>query len=220
MSYSILVVEDDLDIQELIQEFLQSQDYEVAVASDGLEGIRMFQEKPYDLVILDVMLPNLDGHSVCKMIRNKSQVPIIMLTALGEEPDQIKGFELGVDDYISKPFSFNVLIKRVEAVLRRAHQAQPSRQLHYKELKLDADGYTVTLHQQKMDLTTKEFEILHALLRNRGKVLSREALLNQVWGYDFYGDPRVVDTHIKNLRKKLGVPYIQTVKGIGYKIGE
>lgn len=220
MAYSILVIEDDLDIQELIREFLRSQDYEVSVANDGVEGIRLFQEKAFDLVMLDVMMPNLDGYSVLRMIRNKSQVPVIMLTALGEEPDQIKGFDLGVDDYITKPFSFNLLIKRVEAVLRRANRAQPPHQLQYKELRLDAEGYTVTLDHQKMELTTKEFEILHALLRNQGKVLSREALLNQVWGYDFYGDPRVVDTHIKNLRKKLGVPYIQTVKGIGYKIGE
>ncbi|KPC76759.1 transcriptional regulator [Thermoactinomyces vulgaris] len=220
MSYSILVIEDDLDIQELIQEFLLSQAYDVTVASDGLEGIRIFKEKPVDLVILDVMLPQLDGHSVCKMIRDQSNVPIIMLTALGEETDQLKGFELGVDDYVSKPFSFNVLIKRVEAVLRRTHRTEPSQRLSYNGLVLDTEGHTVTVGSKKPDLTAKEFDILHALLRNRGKVLSRDMLLNQVWGIDFYGDPRVVDTHIKNLRKKLGSSYIQTVKGIGYKIGD
>ncbi|SFJ06259.1 response regulator transcription factor [Thermoflavimicrobium dichotomicum] len=218
MRYRILVIEDDLDIQELIKEFLMSQDYEVDVASDGAEGIRLFKQTRYDLVILDVMLPNIDGHHVCKIIRNQSSTPIIMLTALGEEADQVKGFELGVDDYITKPFSFHVLIKRVEAVLRRAYPSRTSRILQFKEITLDCDGYTVSVDGEKIDLTTKEFEILYTFLENQGKVLSREVLLDKVWGFDYYGDVRVVDTHIKNLRKKLKVPYIRTVKGIGYKL--
>ncbi|MEH7355152.1 response regulator transcription factor [Neobacillus drentensis] len=218
MNQRILVIEDDLDIQELIREFLVSQDYEVDTAQDGLEGIGMFQNGHYDLAILDVMLPNMDGYSICKIIRNKSLVPIIMLTALGEEKDQVKGFELGVDDYITKPFSFNVFIKRVEALLRRSHSPLSlSRVIRVKEMVVDLDGYKVSVNGEEVELTTKEFEILAVLLENNGKVLTRESLLDKAWGYDFYGDTRVVDTHIKNLRKKLGVPYIKTLKGVGYK---
>jgi two-component system, OmpR family, response regulator VanR len=218
MRYKILVIEDDLDIQELIKEFLITQDVEVDVASDGLEGIQLFQQSSYDLVILDVMLPNMDGHHVCKMIRKQSSVPIIMLTALGEEKDQMKGFDLGVDDYITKPFSFNILIRRVEAVLRRAYHSPRKRVLQFQEILVDVDGCTVHVGEEKVELTAKEFEILCALLENKGKVMRREALLDKVWGFDYYGDSRVVDTHIKNLRKKLQVPYIKTVKGMGYKL--
>ncbi|WHY79445.1 response regulator transcription factor [Neobacillus sp. WH10] len=219
MNQRILVIEDDLDIQELIREFLISQDYEVNTAQDGIEGIQMFQNGHYDLCILDVMLPNMDGYSICKIIRNKSLVPIIMLTALGEEKDQVKGFELGVDDYITKPFSFNVFIKRVEALLRRTHSSlSPSRMIQLKEMMVDLEGYKVSVNGEEVELTTKEFEILAVLLENNGKVLTRENLLDKAWGYDFYGETRVVDTHIKNLRKKLGIPYIKTLKGIGYKL--
>ncbi|RAL24153.1 response regulator transcription factor [Thermoflavimicrobium daqui] len=217
MCYKILVIEDDLDIQELIQEFLTTQNMSVDVASDGIEGIQLFQRSSYDLVILDVMLPNMDGYHVCQIIRNKSSVPIIMLTALGEEKDQIKGFDLGVDDYITKPFSFHILIKRVEAVLRRTCSS-PAHILKFKEIHIDIEAYTVHVNEEKIDLTAKEFEILSTLIENQGKVVTREILLDKVWGFDFYGDSRVVDTHIKNLRKKLKVPYIKTVKGMGYKL--
>ncbi len=215
MDYKILVVEDDQDIQELIKEFLKAQNYQVDTAADGVLGISLFQKHDYDLVILDVMLPNLDGHSVCKMIRNKSSVPIIMLTALGEEKDHVKGFELGVDDYITKPFSFTIFMKRVEAVLRRTYGEGSSRLQKCKEVVANYDSYTVTVNELPIDLTTKEFEILYILMENRGRVLTREMILDKAWGYDYFGDLRVVDTHIKNLRKKLGITYIKTIKGIG-----
>ena len=219
MSYHILVIEDDVDIQELIREFLTVQDYCVDVAGDGKEGIQKFMETNPDLLILDIMLPEMDGYQVLKTIRKKSDIPVIMLTALDEEADQLKGFELGIDDYITKPFSFHILIKRVQAVLRRTYHAKErTRKLKLHEITLDLDGYAVYVQEHKKHLTTKEFEILQTLMENRGKVCSRELLLNKIWGFDYYGDPRVVDTHIKNLRKKLGVPYIQTVKGVGYKL--
>ncbi|MFD0711789.1 response regulator transcription factor [Paenibacillus sp. GCM10027626] len=216
----ILVIEDDFDIQELIKEFLSANNYRVDVADDGLVGIRLFQDFEYDLVILDVMLPKLNGYQACKMIRNLSpSVPIIMLTALADENDEIKGFDLGIDDYITKPFSYNILIKRVEASLRRVN-VNKSDVLRFKEIALDKNGYTVLVCNEKIDLTTKEFEILRFLLENNGRVVTREALLDQAWGLEYLGDDRIVDTHIKNLRKKIGVPYIKTVKGIGYKFDE
>lgn len=216
----ILVIEDDFDIQELIKEFLSAQNYNVDVADDGLNGIRQFQDHEYDLILLDVMLPKMDGYQVCKMIRNESpSVPIIMLTALADEYDEIKGFDLGIDDYITKPFSFNILIKRVEAALRRAN-VNESDVIRFKEVALDRNGYTVVVGSEKIELTTKEFEILRSLLDNNGRVVTREALLDQAWGLEYLGDDRIVDTHIKNLRKKIGVPYIKTVKGIGYKFDE
>lgn len=220
MDFKILVVEDDKDIQELIQEFLKAQNYEVDTADDGVQGVSLFQKNTYDLVLLDVMLPNLDGYSACKMIRNRSNVPIIMLTALGEEKDHIKGFELGVDDYITKPFSFSIFIKRVEAVLRRTYGESSSSLQKFKEVSANYDSYTATVNGQSIELTTKEFEILYLLMENKGKVLSREIILDKAWGYDYFGDSRVVDTHIKNLRKKLDVTYIKTIKGIGYKFDE
>ena len=216
--YKILVVEDDIDIQELIKEFLVSQEYEVDVASDGMEGMSMYNANEYNLVILDVMLPNIDGYSLCKMIRGKSDVPIIMLTALEDEKDEVKGFELGVDDYITKPFSFNILIKRVEAVLRRYNKVDNLNILKFEEIYMDVDSYKVYVDEDEVELTTKEFEILKMLLENRGKVLSREIMLDKLWGYEYYGDARVIDTHIKNIRQKMGIQYIKTVKGIGYKI--
>lgn len=218
MKNHILVIEDDLDIQELIYEFLSTQGYQVDVASDGLEGIKRFKESTYDLVILDIMLPNMNGYQVCQMIRHKSQIPIIMLTALGEEEDQVKGFDLGVDDYIAKPFSFQILIKRVEAILRRSNPTHLSRTLQFEDIIVDCDAYTVHVKGEEKVLTSKEFDILTALMEEKGKVLDRQTLLDKVWGYDYFGDARVVDVHIKNLRKKLEVPYIKTVKGVGYKI--
>jgi len=217
---NILIVEDDEDIQELVKEFLSAQNYSVDTAADGLEAIKLFQENEYNLVLLDVMLPKLDGYGVCRMIRQKSSVPIIMLTALGEERDEIKGFELGIDDYISKPFSFNLLIKRVEAVLRRTSEKASSSVIRFKEITLDKDAFTVTVDRNNIELTAKEFNILHCLMENKGRTVSREALLDHAWGYEYFGDARIVDTHIKNLRKKLGTSYIRTITGIGYKIDE
>ncbi|MEK4535995.1 response regulator transcription factor [Peribacillus sp. FSL K6-1552] len=219
-NYHILVVEDDQEIQELIKQFLMTQHYTVEVASDGLEGMKQYNKQSFDLILLDVMMPNLNGFEVAKMIRNQSNVPIIMLTALEEEQDQMKGFDLGIDDYITKPFSFHVLIRRVEAVLRRSYDRSTANHLVFKEMHVDCDAYKVYVNKVEIPLTTKEFEMLQLLLQNEKKVLTRESIVEKVWGYEYYGETRIIDTHIKNIRKKLEIPYIKTVKGIGYKIDE
>ncbi|MCU5600942.1 response regulator transcription factor [Bacillus wiedmannii] len=220
MNYHILVVEDDQEIQELIKQFLMTQQYKVIVASDGLEGMNQFNKQSFDLILLDVMMPNLNGFEVAKMIRSQSNIPIIMLTALEEEQDQMKGFDLGVDDYITKPFSFHVLMRRVEAVLRRSYNQNTDNHFVFKEIHVDSDAYKVYVNRSEIPLTTKEFEILQLLLQNEKKVLTRESIVEKVWGYEYPGDTRMIDTHIKNIRKKLDIPYIKTVKGIGYKIDE
>ncbi|GAA3656657.1 response regulator transcription factor [Asaccharospora irregularis] len=218
MGESILVIEDDSNIQELIVEFLSSEGYEVDYANDGLEGIQKFKQGSYDLIILDIMMPNLDGYGVCKMIRKSSGVPIIFLTALDDESDQIKGFELECDDYITKPFSFNLLIKRVEAVLRRSNKTVGDRYVCFEKLRLDLDTYIVDIDGEVVELTLKEFNILKMLIEKYPQVITREGLLDSIWGYDYYGDTRIVDAHIKNIRKKMSLPYIKTVKGIGYTL--
>jgi len=217
MPAHILVIEDDQYIQELIAEFLRSQQYEVEVASDGREGWDKIQQQTYDLVILDIMMPHLDGYTVCRMIREKSDMPIIVLTALGEEKDQLRAFEMHADDYVVKPFSFQVLMKRVEAVLRRTKNTLKQGELLFGgRLRLDADAYKVYVDGQLVDTTTKEFDILNVLLTNTGRIMTRDMLLDKIWGYDYFGDSRIVDAHIKNIRKKLGISVIRTVKGVGY----
>ena len=218
MSYKILVVEDDNQIQELIVEFLSSQDYDVDVANDGVEGYEKFKESKYDLVILDVMMPRLDGHSLCKMIRNlDKEVSIIFLTALGDEESEIKGFDLNADDYISKPFSFNILIKRVEAVLRRKQkEAKESVILEFEGLKLDLQTFKSYIDNEEIELTLKEFNILKLMINSYPTVVSREKLIEKIWGYEYFGDTRVIDAHMKNIRKKIKKDYIKTIKGVGY----
>lgn len=202
MNTSILVMEDDVNIQELIVEFLKAEGYDVDFASDGLEGIQLFKKNQYDLVLLDIMMPNLDGYSVCKMIRKSSNVPIIFLTALNEESDQLKGFELECDDYITKPFSFNLLMQRVKAVLRRGKNNLSNDYLTFEKIKLDLNTYSVQLEDKNIELTLKEFNILKTLIEKYPQVITRESLLDSIWGYDYYGDTRIVDAHIKNIRKK------------------
>ncbi|PDY41049.1 response regulator transcription factor [Bacillus wiedmannii] len=219
-NYHILVVEDDQEIQELIKQFLMTQQYKVIVASDGLEGMKQFNKQSFDLILLDVMMPNLNGFEVAKMIRSQTNIPIIMLTALEEEQDQMKGFDLGIDDYITKPFSFHVLMRRVEAVLRRSNNQSTDNHFVFRELHVDGDAYKVYVNKVEVPLTTKEFEILQLLLQNEKKVLTRENIVEKIWGYEYAGDTRMIDTHMKNIRKKLDIPYIKTVKGIGYKIDE
>lgn len=219
-NYHILVVEDDQEIQELIKQFLMTQQYKVIVASDGLEGMKQFNKQSFDLILLDVMMPNLNGFEVAKMIRSQSNIPIIMLTALEEEQDQMKGFDLGIDDYITKPFSFHVLMRRVKAVLRRSNNQSTDNHFVFRELHVDGDAYKVYVNRVDVPLTTKEFEILQLLLQNEKKVLTRENIVEKIWGYEYAGDTRMIDTHMKNIRKKLDIPYIKTVKGIGYKIDE
>ena len=218
MNSSILVIEDDSSIQELIVEFLTAEGYEVDFANDGLEGIQKFKKGNYNLIILDIMMPNLDGYGVCKMIRQTSSVPIIFLTALTQETDQLKGFELECDDYITKPFSFNLLVKRVEAVLRRSSKIMNEKFLVFEKLKLDLNTYEAEVDGNTVELTLKEFNILKDLIEKYPQVITREGLLDSIWGYDYYGDTRIVDAHIKNIRKKISIPYIKTVKGIGYTL--
>jgi len=218
MNEKILVIEDDLDIQEIIREFLCVNGYIVEVAEDGLKGIEKFNSGKFDLVLLDIMLPKIDGFVVCEIIRKTSKIPIIMLTALEEEQDQIKGFELEVDDYITKPFSVNLLVKRVEAVFRRTKAIDDEIRLSFENILLDAGCFKVSVSENDIELTAKEFELLKIFIKNKGRILTREVLLNQLWGYDFYGDARVIDTHIKNLRYKLKVDYIKTIRGVGYKL--
>ena len=216
----ILVVEDDLDIQELLKNFLQEVGYEISLASDGVEALSAFSAAQFDLVLLDVMLPKIDGFAVCEFIRKQSQVPIIMLTALSGEEEQIRGLDLQVDDYITKPFSMPILIRKIAAVLRRSGgpQEDEHKTISYQNLVLDCDNYTATVNGTAYELTQREFEVLRELLTNQGRILTRKNLLDKLWRYDFYGEERVVDTHIKNLRKKLGIEFIQTIRGVGYKI--
>lgn len=216
----ILVVEDDYDIQELLQNFLQEAGYAVAIASDGVEALDVFSQNTFDLILLDVMLPKIDGFGVCELIRKQSQTPIIMLTALSGEEEQIRGLDLQVDDYITKPFSMPVLVRKIAAVLRRSSQQQEDQHctISYQNLILDLDSYIAAVDGVTYELTQREFEVLRELLTHQGRVLTRQNLLDKLWRYDFYGDERVVDTHIKNLRKKLGIDFIQTIRGVGYKI--
>ena len=216
----ILVVEDDLQIQELIKEFLKAQNYLVDTADDGVLGYEKVKNDEYDLIIMDVMMPNMDGYSLCKMIRAISRTPIIFLTALSEEQDEIKGFELECDDFITKPFSFNILIKRVKAVLRRSETLssdnEESNELIFETLKLDKDSYKVYVDNEECEFTLKEFNILKNLIEFYPRVITREQLMDKVWGYEYYGEMRVIDAHIKNIRKKISKNYIKTVKGVGY----
>ena len=215
----ISIVEDDIDIQDILKNHLMDAGYEVAIASDGVAGIAMFDDT-IDLVLLDIMLPKIDGFTVCELIRKQSRVPIIMLTALNGEEEQIRGLDLQVDDYITKPFSMPILVRKIGAVLRRSSMIpeQEHQTITYKNLVLDMDSYTAVVDGVSFDLTQREFEVLRELLLNQGRVLTRQNLLDKLWKYDFYGDERVVDTHIKNLRKKLGIDFIQTIRGVGYKI--
>ena len=217
---NILIVEDDMDIQELLREFLKEAGYEVMVANDGIEVMELFAKNKFDLILLDIMLPKIDGFGVCELVRKQSKVPIIMLTALGGEEEQIRGLDLQVDDYITKPFSVPILIRKIAAVLRRSSQAQEEghKTIEYQNLSLDLDNYTATVDGTAYELTQREFEVLRELLTHQGRIMTRQNLLDKLWRYDFYGDERVVDTHIKNLRKKLGIEFIQTVRGVGYKI--
>ena len=217
---NILIVEDDMDIQELLREFLKEAGYEVMAANDGIEAMELFAKNKFDLILLDIMLPKIDGFGVCELVRKQSQVPIIMLTALGGEEEQIRGLDLQVDDYITKPFSVPILIRKIAAVLRRSSQAQEEghKTIEYQNLSLDLDNYTATVDGIAYELTQREFEVLRELLTHQGRIMTRRNLLDKLWRYDFYGDERVVDTHIKNLRKKLGIEFIQTVRGVGYRI--
>mgnify|MGYP000282149169 CR=1 FL=1 len=217
---NILIVEDEKNMQNIIAEYMQRGGHTCFTADDGVDALMILKNNPMDLMILDVMMPHLDGFSVCKMAREMSNLPIIMLTALNGEEEQIRGLDLQVDDYITKPFSMPILVRKIGAVLRRSSMIpeQEHQTITYKNLVLDMDSYTAVVDGVSFDLTQREFEVLRELLLNQGRVLTRQNLLDKLWKYDFYGDERVVDTHIKNLRKKLGIDFIQTIRGVGYKI--
>ena len=217
----ILVVDDESRMRKLVRDFLVRQDYEVLEAGDGEEALDIFyREKDIALLILDVMMPKMNGWEVCREVRENSKVPIIMLTAKSDESDELMGFDLGVDEYISKPFSPKILVARVEAILRRTNQIGDSSQIKKAGLiVLDKTAPEVTIDGKSVELSFKEFELLEYFMDNQGIALSRERILNSVWNYDYFGDARTIDTHVKKLRSKLGKQgeYIKTVWGMGYK---
>ena len=219
----ILVVDDESRMRKLVRDFLVKSHYEVAEAADGEEALALFfEQNDFDLVILDVMMPKLDGWQVCREIRAYSKVPIIMLTAKSDERDELLGFELGVDEYISKPFSPKILVARVEAILRRTGQAASELIVEAGGIRLDKQAHSVTVEGKDIDLSYKEFELLAYFMENRGIALSREKILNSVWNYDYFGDARTIDTHVKKLRSKMGAKgeLIKTIWGMGYKFEE
>ncbi|MBQ1419287.1 MAG: response regulator transcription factor [Firmicutes bacterium] len=218
----ILIVDDEAKIREVIREYAEFNHYETGEAEDGMQAVNMCLNDHYDLVIMDIMMPKLDGYSACKEIRKDKDIPIIMLSARGEEYDKLFGFELGIDDYVVKPFSPKELMARVAAVLarRKASENQaPSAELVSGGLVVNKNSRTVTIDGKRIDVTLKEYELLVYLMENKNIALSRDKLLQDIWGYDFFGDDRTIDTHIKNLRGRLGDyrDKIATVRGIGYK---
>lgn len=213
----ILVVDDEWKIRKLIKDYLMREGYSVDEAGDGEEGLDLFFQTTYDIVILDIMMPKIDGWSVCRKIREESQVPIIMLTARADESDQLFGFELETDEYMIKPFNPKLLVAKVKALLRRDGKIVDKTYLEFGDLIIDTSKREVKLGDVILELTPKEYDLLYFFIENKGLALSREKILNSVWGWDYFGDSRTVDTHIKRLRKKIGDNFIQTVRGFGYK---
>ena len=219
--YKILVVDDEPKIREVIKEYAEFSGFGVKEAEDGMTAVGLCKLNDYDLIIMDIMMPKLDGFSACKEIKKIKDIPIIMLSARGEEYDKLFGFELGIDDYVVKPFSPKELIARINAVLSRkkGSSAVPQQTLKFDGLEINIPARTVTVDGHKVELTPKEYDLLFYLVENRNIALSRDKLLSDIWGYDFFGDDRTIDTHIKNLRNNLG-PYrdfIVTLRGVGYK---
>ncbi len=220
MSKKILVVEDEKRMNEIITDYLEMEGFKVFQAYDGVEALKIFHLEAIDLVILDIMMPKLDGWSVCRKIRSSSDTMVIILSARGDEDDKLMGFELGADEYVTKPFSPKVLVARVKALLKRmANKQSVNDQISHGEIVIDPLRYDVFYQECEVKLTVKEFEVLRVLAENEGKVYTRQVLIEKVWGYEYFGDGRVVDTTIKTLRKKLGdgAKYVVTVIGVGYK---
>lgn len=220
----ILIADDEEQIRRIVKKYGEFEGYEVAEAADGLEAVRLCREKTFDVVILDVMMPQLDGFSACREIRKMCQTPVIMLSARGEEYDRLHGFDLGADDYVVKPFSPKELMMRVAAILKRSGAA-PGRQKDIRDfggLSVDLSTRTVTVDGERRELSPKEFDLLACLIENKGIALTRDRLLDHVWGYDFFGDGRTLDTHIKLLRQKIRPydNYIVTLRGVGYRFDE
>lgn len=216
----VLVVDDESRMRKLVRDFLVKKDFEVLEAGDGAEAIDIFfEQNDIALVILDVMMPKMDGWQVCREIRKYSKVPIIMLTAKSDERDELLGFELGVDEYITKPFSPKILVARVEAILRRTNSINSEEILRAGAIEINRAAHQVLIDGKNVDLSYKEFELLTYFVENQGLALSREKILNSVWNYDYFGDARTIDTHVKKLRSKMGArgEYIKTIWGMGYK---
>lgn len=217
----LLIVDDEKKIREVIREFAEFNGHQVEEASDGMTALGLVKLNEYDLLIMDIMMPKLDGYSAVKEIRKIKDTPIIMLSARGEEYDKLFGFELGIDDYVVKPFSPKELMARVNAVLarRKAHKESDSKVLEFGGLSINIQGRSVMVNGEKVELTPKEYDLLFYLVQNRNIALSRDKLLSDIWGYDFFGDDRTIDTHIKNLRNNLGEyrDFIVTLRGVGYK---
>ena len=219
-SVKVLMVDDEARMRKLVKDFLTKKNFQVLEAGNGEEAMDIFyEEKDIALIILDVMMPKMDGWEVCREIRKNSKVPIIMLTARSDERDELLGFDLGVDEYISKPFSPKILVARVEAILRRTGQNNPEDVISAGGIVIDKAAHLATVDGKPMELSFKEFELLTYFLENQGIALSREKILNSVWNYDYFGDARTIDTHVKKLRSKMGDKgeYIKTVWGMGYK---
>lgn len=218
MKEHILIIEDEKAIQSVLYELLVDAGYEVSLAGDGLEGLMIFRAKSFSLILLDIMMPKIDGYAVCELIRKESEIPIIMLTAMDEETAQIKAFELRVDDYITKPFSLKLVLMRIEAVLRRIRgKMEDQKILSANGIELNTESRAVYRNGSPVSLTQLEFELLQTFLNHKNQVLTRDNLISQVWGYDFEGDEKTVNIHIMNLRRKLGVDCIRTIRGVGYK---
>ena len=217
---TVLIVDDESRMRKLIKDFLMQKNYKILEAGDGEEALKVFEENQnkISVILLDVMMPKLDGWSVLRQIRQTSKVPIIMLTARGEEQDELFGFELGVDEYISKPFSPKILVARVQALLKRTKPEEKEIE-DYGGITINSKGRTVTVDGKQVEMSLREYELLKYLVDNKGIALSRDKILNNVWNYDYYGDSRTIDSHIKKIRHKLGKKgkYIQTIRGIGYK---
>ena len=220
MNATILIVDDESRMRKLIKDFLSVKQYNILEAEDGEKALEVYEanSEKIDLVLLDVMMPKLDGWSVLRKIRQTSKVPVIMLTARGEEQDELFGFELGVDEYISKPFSPKILVARIDAILKRIKNDETSVK-DYDGIVIDEAGRTVTVDGKNIELSLREYELLKYLLDNANIALSRDKILNNVWNYDYYGDSRTIDSHIKKIRHKLGKKgkYIQSMRGVGYK---
>lgn len=213
----ILIVEDEKEIRNILKVYLLTAGYEVTEAADGEEAMKIFYEKPFDLVILDIMLPKKDGWSICREIKEYSSVPVIIITARDNENDEVFGFEIGADDYITKPFSNKVFLARVKTVLKNKTIVNNSNEIEVGKLKINDVSHSVSKEGKNLDLAPKEYEILMYFIKNKNIALSREKMLTEIWGYGFVGNDRTIDVHIKNLRKKIGGEYIKTIRSVGYK---
>ncbi len=213
----ILIVEDEKEIRNILKVYLLTAGYEVTEAADGEEAMKIFYEKPFDLVVLDIMLPKKDGWSICREIKEYSSVPVIIITARDNENDEVFGFEIGADDYITKPFSNKVFLARVKTVLKNKTIINNSNEIEIGKLKINDVSHNVTKEGKNLDLAPKEYEILMYFIKNKNIALSREKMLTEIWGYGFVGNDRTIDVHIKNLRKKIGGEYIKTIRSVGYK---